>query len=243
MYTLIKREISGFFSSIIGYIVIIVFLIANSLFMWIIPGELNILDNGYSNADTLFIIAPWVFMFLVPAITIRLIAEEKRLGTMELLLTRPLADIQIVFAKYIAGLALVILSLVPTLTYYFSVYLLGDPIGNIDSGGFWGSFIGLFFLGGIYVAIGVFASSLTQNQIISFILAIVLCFIFYTGFDSISKIGFLSSIDSIIVGLGITEHYMSMSRGVIDTRDIIYFLGVITAFIFITKLVLESRKW
>ncbi len=243
MYTLIKREISGFFSSIIGYIVIIVFLLANSLFMWIIPGELNILDNGYSNVDTLFIIAPWVFMFLVPAITMRLFAEEKRLGTIELLLTRPIADIQIVFAKYIAGLALVIFSLIPTITYYISVYLLGDPVGNIDSGGFWGSFIGLFFLGGIYVSICLFVSSLAQNQIILFLLLIVLSFIFFVGFDTICKIGFLSSIDSLIVGLGITEHYMSMSRGVIDTRDILYFLGVITAFIFATKLVLESRKW
>lgn len=243
MYTLIKREISGFFSSIIGYIVIIVFLVANSLFMWVVPGDLNILDSGYSNVDTLFIIAPWVFLFLVPAITMRLFAEEKRLGTIELLLTRPLADIQIVFAKYIAGLALVIFSLIPTLTYYVSVYILGDPVGNIDSGGFWGSFIGLFFLGAIYVSIGVFASSLTQNQIISFIFSIVLCFIFYAGFDSISKLDFLSSIDSFIVGLGITGHYQSMSRGVIDTRDIVYFLGVITAFIFATKLVLESRKW
>jgi len=243
MYTLIKREISGFFSSIIGYIVIIVFLIANSLFMWVVPGDLNILDSGYSNVDALFIIAPWVFMFLVPAITMRLFAEEKRLGTIELLLTRPLADIQIVLAKYIAGLVLVLLSLIPTLTYYFSVYALGDPIGNIDSGGFWGSFIGLFFLGAIYVSIGVFASSLTQNQIISFIFSIVLCFIFFAGFESFSKLELLSSIESFIVGLGITEHYQSMSRGVIDTRDIIYFLGVISVFIFATKLVLESRKW
>ncbi len=243
MFTLIKREISGFFSSIIGYIVIIVFLIANSLFMWVIPGDFNIFDNGYSNVDTLFIIAPWVFLFLVPAITMRLFAEEKRLGTIELLLTRPLSDIQIVLAKYIAGLALVIFSLLPTITYYISVYLLGDPVGNIDSGGFWGSFIGLFFLAAIYVSIGVFASSMTQNQVLSFIFSIVICFIFFAGFESIGQIGFLSSVENNIIGLGITEHYKSISRGVVDSRDIVYFLGVVIVFIFATKLVLESRKW
>ena len=243
MFTLIKREISSFFSSIIGYIVIIVFLVTNFLFIWAIPGEFNVLSNGYSDVSTLFFIAPWLFLFLVPAVTMRLFAEEKRLGTIELLLTRPLSDLQIVFAKYIAGLALVLFSLLPTITYYVSVYLLGDPVGNIDSGGFWGSYIGLFFLAGIYVSIGVFASSLTKNQVVSFIFSIVLCFVFYVGFDTISKMGMFSSIENVIVGLGITDHYQSMSRGVLDSRDVLYFLGVITIFIFGTKLVLESRKW
>jgi len=242
MFTLFKKEINSFFSSLTGYIVIIVFIVATGLFMWVFPGELNILDSGYANMDTLFIIAPWIFLFLVPAITMRLFADEKRTGTIELLFTRPLTDLQIIFAKYFAGLVLVLFSLIPALIYFLSVYLLGNPVGNIDTGGTWGSFIGLFFLAGIYVAIGVFSSSLTENQIIAFIIAILISFFFYIGFESISSLNFFKNLGSFIVNLGINEHYKSMRRGVIDTRDMVYFFCVIALFIFITKTVLQSRK-
>jgi ABC-2 type transport system permease protein len=211
--------------------------------MWVFPGEMNILDAGYANIDTLFVIAPWVFMFLVPAITMRSFADERKSGTIELLLTRPLSDIQIVLAKYLAGITLVLLSLIPTLVYYMSVHLLGNPIGNIDTGGMWGSYIGLFFLSSGFVAIGVFASSITENQIISFIVAVFLCFFFYLGFDSISNLALFGKVDALIIQLGIQEHYISMSRGVIDTRDVVYFLSLAAFFILLTKTVLESRKW
>jgi len=243
MITLLKKEISNFFSSIIGYIVIIVFLLANSLFMWVFPGQYNILDSGYSSIEPLFVIAPWVFLFLVPAITMRLFAEEKRTGTIETLFTKPLTDLDIVLAKYFAGLLLVLFSLLPTLIYFITVYYLGNPQGNIDTGGTWGSFVGLFFLSSIYVAIGVFASSLTQNQIVAFIIAMIFSFFFYIGFESVSSLKFWGTFGNFINNIGINSHYSSMSRGVIDTRDVIYFLSVITLFVLTTKTVLQSRKW
>lgn len=241
MFTLYLKEINSFFSSLTGYIVIIVFLLINSLFMWVFPGELNLLNAGYSSIDTLFVIAPWVFLFLVPAITMRLFASEKESGTIELLLTRPLTDMQLILAKYFAGVSLVLLSLIPALIWFFSIYLLGDPIGNIDTGGTWGSFIGLFFLAAIYVAIGIFTSSVTTNQIIAFIFGMLLCFIFYIGFDYLGSI--FDLLQSIISNIGINAHYESMSRGVIDSRDMIYFFSVICIFLFSTKVMLQSRKW
>lgn len=243
MLTLINKEIRSFLGSLIGYIVIAVFLTTISLFLWIFPGETNILDAGYATIAPLFYIAPWVFMFLIPAITMRLFAEESRTGTIELLLTKPLTDFQIVLAKYIAGFSLVLFSLLPTLVYFYSVYNLGTPVGNIDVGGTIGSYFGLLFLGSVFVAIGVFASAITNNQIISFIVAVFLCFFCFIGFESISSLQLLGSIDDIIIKLGINAHYMSMSRGVIDTRDVIYFLGIIMLFLLFTKTTIGSRKW
>lgn len=243
MLALYKKEIGSFFSTITGYIVICVFLIANGLFMWAFPGEFNVLDNGYSNIDPLFIIAPWIFLFLVPAVTMRLFSDEKKSGTIELLLTRPLRDLDIILAKYFAGLTLVLFSLIPALIYFFSVYMLGNPIGNIDTGGTWGSFIGLFFLAGVYVSIGIFSSSLTNNQIISFIIAAIISFFFYIGFESISSLEIFKGMDNLIMSFGINEHYKSISKGVIDSRDLIYFLSIISIFVLLSKIVLESRKW
>jgi len=243
MYNLLRKEISGFFASITGYIVIIVFLTINSLFMWIFPGEFNILNNGYANLDSMFIISPWVFLFLVPAVTMRLFSEEKKSGTIELLLTRPLSDFTIVSAKFFTGLFLVLFSLIPTVIYYITVYYLGNPVGNLDSGGILGSYIGLFFLAGIYVSIGLFASTLTDNQIISFIISAILCFVFYFGFDSLSMLPILKNFDYIILHLSVNEHYMAISRGVLDSRDILYFISVIVFFLFLSKTILTSRKW
>jgi len=243
MFTLLKKEIRSFLSSLIGYITIIVFLLVMGLFLWVLQTDSNIIDSGYSNIDGLFILAPWVFLFLIPAITMRSFADEKKAGTIELLLTRPITDLQIIVAKYLAGFLLVLFSLLPTLIYYYSVRKLGNPIGNIDTGGMWGSYIGLLFLGGAFVSIGIFASAITDNQVVSFILALFLCFFFYTGFDFISSFALFGKIDTVISSLGINNHYGSMSRGVIDTRDMIYFFSLIAIFIFSTKTVLESRKW
>ncbi len=211
--------------------------------MWVFPGEFNILDAGYANIDTLFIIAPWVFMFLIPAVTMRMFADEKKSGTIELLLTRPLTDIQIILGKYLAGLTLVILSLLPTLVYYYSAQVLGNPTGNIDTGGMWGSYLGLLFLASAFVSIGIFSSSVTENQIIAFIIGVFLSFFFFIGFESISTLAMFGKIDSVILHFGINEHYISMSRGVIDSRDVIYYLSLIGVFLLLTRTVLESRKW
>jgi ABC-2 type transport system permease protein len=242
MWSLFLREIRSFFSSLTGYIVVIVFLIANGLFMWVFPGEMNVLDAGYANLDTLFLIAPWVFLFLVPAVTMRTFSEEKKAGTMELLLTRPVSDLQVVLAKYFAAIIVVLLSLLPTFVYFVSVYSLGNPVGNLDLGGIWGSYIGLFFLAAIYAAIGIFVSSLTENQIISFILAVFLSFLLFTGFDFIGSLPIFGHINTIILNLGINEHYKSISRGVLDSRDVFYFLSLIIIFLYSTKTLLQHRK-
>jgi len=173
----------------------------------------------------------------------RMFSDEKKSGTIELLLTRPLSDFQIILAKYLAALVLVLFSLIPTLIYFYSVYHLGNPIGNIDIGGTWGSYIGLFFLAAIYIAIGILSSSITDNQIIAFIFGMLLCFLIYIGFDFASELSVFKSIDGFILNIGINEHYKSMSRGVIDSRDIIYFISVIAFFLLITKTILQSRRW
>ncbi len=243
MYTLFLKELNSFLHSLIGYVVIVVFLALTGLFLWVFPGDLNILDYGYANINGLFILAPWIFLFLIPAITMRSFAEEKRAGTIEMLLTKPLTDVQIIMAKYAASLALLLFSLLPTLVFYFSAHQLGLPKGNIDTGGMWGSYIGLLFLGGAFLSIGIFASSITDNQIISFILAAVLSVFFYTGFELLSSFEWLGQADLFIKSMGIRHHYISMSRGVIDSRDVIYYVSLILVFLALTRLSLESRKW
>lgn len=244
MIALLKKEINSFLSSLIGYVVMAVFLLSIGLFMWIIPGtDFNILENGYANIDTLFIIAPWVFMFLIPAVTMRSFAEENKSGTIELLLTRPLSDFKIVFAKYLAGVLLVLFSLIPTIIYFISVYYLASPKGNVDTGGIMGSYFGLLFLGSAFVSIGVFASAANNNQIISFILAVIISFFFHAGFDSLSTLTDSGLFANILSRIGINAHYTSMSRGVIDTRDMIYFITLTAFFLLSTKFIIEKRKW
>lgn len=243
MLTVFRKEISGFFSTLTGYLVITVFVLTNSLFMWIIPGEWNITDSGYATLDTLFQLSPWIFLFLVPAITMKMIAEEKRLGTIELLFSRPVTERSIVYGKFFAAVALVFLSLLPCAVYYITVLLAGDPPGNIDSGGTAGSFIGLFFLATIYAAAGIFASSLTNNQVAAFIIAVFICFFMFAGFDSFSYLPGLKKIDEIVSQIGINEHYKSISRGVVDFRDITYFIAGAVIFNEATRLSLLSRKW
>lgn len=243
MFALYLKEIRSFLSSLIGYIVIVVFLIVVGLFLWVFSTDFNILDYGYANVDGLFIIAPFVFLFLVPAVTMRSFSEEQKSGTMELLFTRPLTDMQIITAKYLAGLTLIVFSIIPTIVYFVSVWYLGLPQGNIDIGGFWGSFIGLLLLGASFVSIGIFASSLTDNQVVSFVLAIVLSAFLYLGFEFVYSLEMFGTFDLFIRSLGISAHYSAVSKGVIDTRDLVYFASVVILFLFLTKLSLARRKW
>ena len=242
MLNILKKEINSFLNSLIAYIVIIVFLTGIGLFMWIIP-ETNVFDYGFADLDTLFFITPYVFMFLIPAITMRTFAEEKKAGTIELLLTKPLTDWQIIFGKYFSSFLLVIFALLPTLIYYYTVYILGNPVGNIDSAAAAGSYIGLIFLGAIFTSIGIFSSAITKDQIISFIIASALCVIVYSGFSSLASINVWGKYADLISQLGLAYHYSSMSKGLIDSGDIVYFLGVIAIMLLTTKLVLETRKW
>jgi len=243
VFTLYKKELSGFFSSLIGYLTIAVFLVLTGLTLWVLKSDFNIPDYGYAGMDGLFLIGPFLYLFLIPAITMRSLAEERRAGTIEMLMTRPLSDWTIVWAKFLASWTLVFISLLPTLVCYFSVYALGDPVGNIDTGSVIGSYIGLLLLGGAFVAIGLFCSSLTSNQIISFILAAVLCAVAYLGFESIYNMGMLGGADLFIKRLGVMHHYESISRGVVDTRDVVYFFCVMALFLMATRMVLQSRKW
>ncbi len=243
MFTLYKKELSGFFSSLIGYLTIAVFLVLTGLMLWVLKSDFNILDYGFASLDGLFLIGPFLYLFLIPAITMRSLAEERRGGTIEMLMTRPLSDWTIVWAKFLAAWTLVLISLLPTLVAYFSVVALGDPVGNIDTGSVVGSYIGLLLLGGAFVAIGLLCSSLSQNQIVAFILAAVLSAVAYLGFESLHNMGILGGADLFVKRLGMMDHYESISRGVIDTRDVLYFLSVIALFLMATRMVLQSRKW
>ncbi len=243
MWALFLKEIKSFLSSLTGYIVIAIFLAVTGLFLWVIPSGSNILDYGYANLDGLFVIGPFVFLFLVPAVTMRSFADERKSGTIELLFTRPLSDFQIVLAKYLSSVVLVALSLLPTLIYYITVYQLGMPVGNIDSGGFWGSFIGLFLLGAVFVSIGVFSSAVTDNPVVSFVLSVFLSAFLYLGFEFISSLELFGNFDLFIKSLGMSDHYSSISRGVVDTRDLVYYFSVIGLFLFLTKFSISSRKW
>ncbi|MDR1345643.1 MAG: gliding motility-associated ABC transporter permease subunit GldF [Bacteroidales bacterium] len=243
MLSLYLKEIKSYLSSALGYIFIGVFLVVTGLFIWVFPNINNVFFSGLADLQGLFNISKFLFLFLVPAITMRTFAEERRQGTMELLLTKPLSDTQIILAKFLSCLTLLIISLLPTLFYILSVYNLGNPIGNIDMGSTWGSYLGLVLLGSTFIAIGIFASGITSNQIIAFILAAPLCFILYFGFDFIYSFDALGSFGYFVKTIGIDHHYTAISRGVIDSRDIIYFLSIIFIFLFGIRIVLVSRKW
>lgn len=242
MWQILKKEVNGFFDSLIAYVVIGVFLTGIGLLLWVFP-ETSILNYGYADMYTFFSLTPYVFLFLIPAITMRSFAEEKKGGTMELLLTQPVTDLQLILGKFLAGWLIVLLALLPTLIYCFSVYQLGSPVGNLDAAGIAGSYIGLILLGGVFTAIGIFASSITENQVIAFILAVFLCFIFFTGFSSVAAIDIWGNSAYQIEQLGILHHYNAMSRGLIDSRNLIYFISVIILMLLLTHLVLNSRKW
>ncbi len=240
MLAILKKEINTFFASPIGYLVIGVFLLLNGLFLWVFKGEFNILDNGFASLSPFFLLAPWILIFLVPAVTMRSFSDEKKQGTLELLVTKPISHFQIVLGKYFGAYVLIIMALIPTLLYVYTISQLGNPEGNIDMGSTIGSYFGLLFLIAAYTAIGVFASTLSDNQIVAFIIAVFICFFFYFGFDGISNYNVFNDL-IYMENLGMASHYNSMSRGVIDTRDLVYFTSIALAFLVFTKLRIQKQ--
>lgn len=242
MIQVLAKEFSSFLNSLIAYIVIGVFLTGVGLLLWVFP-DTSVLDYGYADLFTFFSLSPYIFMFLIPAITMRSFAEERKGGTLELLLTKPLRDWDVILGKFLACFLLVLVALVPTLLYVYSIYQLGDPVGNLDMPGIIGSYIGLALLGGVFCSVGILASSITNNQIVAFLVAAFLCFILFTGFDSLSALSVWSRYALAIKQLGILFHYDALSKGLIDSRDVVYFASVIFLMLLITRLILGSRSW
>ena len=238
MIAILKKELNSFFGSPIAYLVIGVFLLLNGLFLWVIKGDYNILNAGFADLNAFFFLAPWLFLFLIPAITMKSFADEFNTGTIEILKTKPISDWQIVLGKFLACSLLVIIALLPTLTYVFSIFSLGNPKGNIDFGSTVGSYFGLLFLAATYTSVGLFASTLSKNQIVAFIIAICISFFLFYGFDALANL--FNNGNYTIQQLGFNEHFKSISRGVIDTRDIIYFISVSFLFLFLTKKQLDN---
>ncbi len=241
MRSIFIKEINSFFSSIVGYVALLVFLIACGLFLWIIP-EYSILRYGYASMDRFFEIAPWLLLLLVPSVTMRSFADEFRTGTIEWLSTKPLTDLNIIMGKYLATLALILFALLPTLIYVYTIGSLTLPDITLDSGAIIGSYIGLFFLAATFAAVGIFCSSLTANQVVGFLIALLACYLLYTGFEQLSKLPkFSDGIDYYLSMIGMEFHYNSISRGFIDLRDVVYFLSIIILFISLTRFSLNSR--
>ena len=242
MKAILQKEINSFFSSPIGYLVIGLFLVGNGLFLWVFKGGYNILDSGFSDLGPFFELAPWIFLFLIPAITMKSFSEEYKQGTLELLLTRPITKWQLVLGKYFGSLLLILLALLPSLLYVLTIHELGMPEGNLDSGAIVGSYLGLVLLAGCYCSIGVFASSFTQNQIVAFILGVFLCFFLFFAFEALADLNTMRIGAFGMEDLGINSHYKSISRGVVDTRDIVFFLSFIIFFLSITKMIVDNKK-
>lgn len=239
MLAILKKEFNSFFSTPIGYLVVAVFLVINGLFLWVFDGDFNILNAGFADLSSFFFLAPWIFIFLIPAVTMRSFSDEYNSGTIEILKTKPISDWQIVLGKYLASFLLIICALIPTLIYVYSISKLANPVGNIDIGSLFGSYFGLLFLVAAYTAIGVFSSTLSNNQIVAFIIAVSLSFFLFFGFDVMASLFGNSAYT--IQKLGMNEHFKSMSRGVIDTRDLIYFISITVFFLVITKMRLDSE--
>lgn len=242
MRALYLKEINSFLSSIIGYVFILIYLIACALFHWILSFNTNLLEGAEADLIPFFNLSPVIFLILIPAITMRSIAEERRTGTIELLLTRPISDLKIILAKYLAGVSLLIIAIIPTIVYFISMYYLGKPIGTIDAGATFTSYIGLILLGSVFVAIGIFASSLTNSQIVAFILAMFLCWIFYDGFHLLGNFAQIGKLDYIIQYIGIAFHYDSIKKGVIEISDLLYFISLIILFISLSLTVVKTLK-
>lgn len=240
MKAILFREVKSFFGSLVGYLVIAVFLLVNGLFLWVFEGNFNVLNSGYADLNPFFTLAPWVLLFLIPAVTMKSFSDEQKQGTLELLLTKPISIWQIVGGKFFGAFLLIIIAIIPTFVYVFAIYKLGLPEGNIDFGSTIGSYFGLFFLIAAYTSIGIFTSTLSDNQIVAFLIAVILCFSFYFGFEGVAP--FFKTYENYVTTIGMDHHYKSMSRGVIDTRDIIYFVSIATLFLSLTIYKLQSFK-
>ncbi|MEL6812408.1 MAG: gliding motility-associated ABC transporter permease subunit GldF [Bacteroidota bacterium] len=237
MITLVKKEVSSFFASPIGYLVIALFLVINGLFLWVFAGDYNIFDAGFADLSAFFELAPWVLLFLIPAVTMRSFSDEKKMGTLELLLTKPIGLRNVILGKYFGAVVLIMMALIPTLLYVVTISNLGNPQGNWDLGSTIGSYLGLLFLSMAYTAIGLFASTLSKNQIVAFITAVFLCFLLYFGFEGLSSVS--SALD--LSFFGMKAHFNSIARGVIDTRDLTYFISVTLLFLVLTFLKLKEE--
>jgi ABC-2 type transport system permease protein len=243
MRSIFIKEINSFFSSIVGYVAILIFLIACGLFLWIIP-DTSILGYGYATLDRFFSMAPWFLMLLIPAVTMRSFADEFRGGTIEWLSTKPLKDFDIILGKYFAALVLVVFALLPTLIYVLTIDSLSAIPDNIDTGAIIGSYIGLTFLAASFTAVGIFCSAMTSNQVVAFLVSLFACYLLYSGFEALSKIpAFTAGIDYYLSMVGMSFHYEAISRGVVDTREVIYFVSVIILFVSLTRLSLNRRTW
>jgi ABC-2 type transport system permease protein len=240
MWAIWRREWNGFLNSLVAYIALVVFLLITGLFIWVFP-DYSILEFGYAQLDQLFVIGPWVLMFLVPAVTMRFFSEENRSGTAELLFTRPVSTSAVVLGKFLAGWALVLFSVLPTLCYVGALYYLAEPVGNVDLGGIAGSYLGLVLLGGVFAGIGTWASAVTEHPVVSFVLGVFLCFFMYAAFDSLRFLPLPNTALLVIEQLGIGAHFESMSKGVVDLRDLVYFASVTFFFLFWTRTVLDQR--
>ena len=239
MWQLFLKEINTFFNHLTGYLLLSAFLVALGLVVWVFP-ETSVLEYGFADLETLFVYTPFIFVFLVPASTMRMIAEVKKSGIWELLITSPLTNSQIILAKYFASLGLILLALLPTLIYYYSIVQLGDPVGNIDSAGFFGSFIGLILIAAVFAAIGLFSSSLTDNQITAFVIGVFLGFLFYFGLSALASLQ-QNDMALFIEELSLSYHYQSMGRGVIDSSNLVYFLSVIGGLLMATGMMIRRK--
>jgi len=239
MFAILKKEFNTFFASPIGYLVIAVFLLINGLFLWVFKGDFNLLNAGFSDLTNFFFLAPWFFIFLIPAITMRSFSDEIRSGTIEILKTKPLSNWQIVMGKYLGAFLLIVLALIPTLIYVYTIYQLGNPVGNLDFGSTLGSYFGLLFLAAAFTSIGLFTSTLSNNQIVAFIIGVVLSFLMFYGFEAVAELDIFKNLA--IQNIGMNEHFKSISRGVIDTKDIVYFISVTFFFLFLTKVKFDQQ--
>ena len=231
---MIKKELHTFFTSPIGYLVIALFIILNGLFLFVFKTDFNILNAGFADLNSFFYLTPWVFIFLIPAITMRSFSDEIYTGTIEILKTKPITNWQITLGKYFGALLLICIALASTLIYVFSVYKLGNPIGNLDFASTIGSYMGLLFLASAFVAIGLFTSTFSKNQIVAFLTAIFISFLMYYGFEFMASLASFSTVS--IQNFGMHEHFQNLSRGLINTQDIIYFVSLTAFFLILTKM-------
>jgi ABC-2 type transport system permease protein len=240
MRALYWKEVNGFFSNLSGYLILAVFLVSLGLIVWVFP-DTSVLEYGFADLETLFVYTPYVFTFLIPAITMKTIAEERKSGTWEILMTSPLSIPKIIIAKYTAALTLIVVALLPTLVYYYSIVQLGDPVGNIDHAGFFGSWIGLVFIGAVFASIGILGSALTSHQIVAFILGVFISFLLYFGLSALVQLQVMSSFALFLEELSLSYHYQSMSRGVIDAQNVAYFLSVIVLMLGLTGILIRRK--
>ena len=242
MLAIFKREVFSFFTTPVGYLIIGLFLVINGLFLWVFKGDFNIFEYGFADLSKFFLLTPWVFLFLIPAVTMKSFSEEKKTGTLELLFIKPLSLKQMVYGKFFGALFLIVIALIPTFLYSICISQLGIIQGNLDWGLIYGSYFGLFFLAMSYTAIGIFTSTLTENQIVAFILALVGCFMFYYGFEAVSTLFTDGDIAQFIISLGMKSHFEGISRGVLDSRDLIYFFSLSVLFLFFAIVQLKNHS-